>query len=127
MKTDYLWATGICSVHQQPNPLCGICNPQIARLQAEINRLKAQVQGGRGNREPARELIAMQKCRIKGLEAEVDRLGRCNMQLSETHAEGIAHYQASIDRLREALEDIRDVAPIERQPWAIAFSALEGE
>jgi len=80
MKTDYLWATGICSVHQQPNPLCGICNPQIARLQEEINRLKEQPQRGRGTQM----LITIQKDRIKDLEAEVKRLRDTEKLIKDT-------------------------------------------
>ena len=38
------------------------------------------------------------------LEAEVKRLGRCNEQLSRSHAEVVAHYQAEVKRLKNLLD-----------------------
>ena len=44
LQLDPGWATGICSAHQRPDPLCRICNPKIVRLEAEIAELRHDIE-----------------------------------------------------------------------------------
>ena len=38
------WYTGLCSAHQEPDPLCRICNPRIAQLEADLETARRERQ-----------------------------------------------------------------------------------
>ena len=42
LEEVFQWASGLCSAHRQPSPVCRLCNPEIARLMAELETIRAE-------------------------------------------------------------------------------------
>lgn len=41
LEADDRWATKLCSAHRKADPLCRICNPSIAELEAALRQCVA--------------------------------------------------------------------------------------
>lgn len=64
------WATGLCMQHQKPDPVCKVCNPEIARLCAEIVSLSSQLAEADSNAANQVRLWSRETEKIRGELAE---------------------------------------------------------
>lgn len=141
------WYTGLCSAHQQPDPLCRICNPALANARAAAFEEAAQLFAGAADCAERKGCWFDQAGGPMCVNAEHNAAARIRA-LSTTPPSGRFVANEVMERVEKALKDAchgycgycrtvgennaQDACPSEpscterEQMWLTALAELEG-